>query len=85
MRKLITALMKEPKSISVPGTTRPDTWPTSPPAMTLMSGLMMSFVSDVTIAVKAPPMMTPTAMSITLPRLMNSSNSLSNFFMGPLL
>ena len=33
------------------------------------------------MAVNAPPIITPTAMSITLPRLMNSLNSLSNVFM----
>ena len=44
---------------------------------------MMLSVSEVTIAVKAPPMITPTAMSITLPRLMNSLNSPMNFFIRP--
>ena len=41
---------------------------------------MMSLVSEVTMAVNAPPMMTPTAMSMTLPRMMNSLNSLMNLF-----
>ena len=38
-------------------------------------------VRAVTMPVNAPPMMTATARSITLPRLMNSLNSTKNFFM----
>ena len=38
-------------------------------------------VSDVTMAVNAAPMMMPTAISITLPRLMNSLNSARRLFM----
>lgn len=38
----------------------------------LMIGWMRESVSAVTIAVKAPPMMTPTAKSMTLPRMMKS-------------
>jgi hypothetical protein len=41
-----------------------------------MIGLIRSPTSDVTIAVKAAPMMMPTAMSMTLPRAMKSLNSL---------
>ena len=41
----------------------------------------MFVVSAVTMDVNAPPMMTATAKSITLPRLMNSLNSLKSFFM----
>ena len=52
-----------------------------PPAITEMSGLMIFVVSAVTMDVNAPPMITATAKSITLPRLMNSLNSLRNFFM----
>ena len=76
------ALMKAPKSMSVPGTTSPEICVELPPAITEMSGLMMLSVSDVTMDVNAPPIMTPTARSITLPRLMNSLNSLSSAFMG---
>ena len=75
------ALMNAPKSMSVPGTTRPEMVSAPPPAITEMSGLMIFVVSAVTMDVNAPPMMTATAKSITLPRLMNSLNSLKNFFM----
>lgn len=85
MRKLMIAVMKAPKSMpfSVPGTgiVRPATSVPAPPVMSLMNGLMMSSVSDVTMAVNAAPMMMPTAMSITLPRLMNSLNSARRLFM----
>lgn len=37
--------------------------------------------SAVTMAVKAPPMTTPTAMSSTLPRMANALNSSKNFLM----
>ena len=76
------ALMNAPKSMSVPGTTSPEISPAPPPATTLISGLMMLLVSAVTMDVNAPPMMTPTAMSMTLPRLMNSLNSLMNLRTG---
>src|ERR1700732_1365654 len=42
-----------------------------------MIGMMMSPTSEVTIAPKAAPMMTPTARSITLPFIANSRNSFS--------
>ncbi len=71
--------------MDVPGITRPETSVALPPATRLMSGVMMLLVSAVTIDVKAPPMMTPTAMSITLPRLMNSLNSSKNCFTVSLL
>lgn len=77
----MTAEMKAPKSISVPGTTSPESSPGVPPAINEMNGLMMLVVSAVTMAVNAPPMMTATARSITLPRLMKSLNSPRNFFM----
>ena len=41
-----------------------------------MGGMMTSFTSEPTIVPNAAPMMMPTAMSITLPRMMNSLNSL---------
>ena len=81
IKKLMHAPIKAPKSILVPGTTSPEISVALPPAITEISGLMMLSVSEVTIAVNAPPIITPTAMSITLPRLMNSLNSLSNAFM----
>src|SRR5713101_6629525 len=42
-----------------------------------MIGMMMSPTSEVTMAPKAAPMMTPTARSTTLPFIANSRNSLS--------
>src|SRR4249920_3345761 len=42
-----------------------------------MIGMMMSPTSEVTIAPKAAPMMTPTARSTTLPFMANSRNSFS--------
>ena len=46
------------------------------PAKIPSRGLIKFFTKDCTIAVKAAPMITPTAMSITLPREINSLNSL---------
>jgi hypothetical protein len=43
-----------------------------------IGGIRMSFTSDDTILPKAPPMITPTAMSITFPLRANSLNSLKN-------
>ena len=84
MRKLMIALMKAPKSMgcSLPGTgmVRPAMPLAASPVRSLMAGLMRSLVRDVTMAVNAAPMMTPTAISMTLPRLMNSLNSPKNFF-----
>src|SRR5215813_5119604 len=42
-----------------------------------MIGMMTSPTSDVTMAPKAAPIMTPTARSTTLPFIANSRNSLS--------
>jgi hypothetical protein len=39
--------------------------------------MMMSWTSEVTIAPKAAPMITPTARSTTLPRIANFLNSSS--------
>src|SRR6266446_479499 len=49
------------------------TWPRARP----MGGITMSSTSDDTIFPKAAPIMIPTAMSSTLPRIANSLNSLS--------
>jgi len=43
-----------------------------------IGGIRMAFTSDDTILPKAPPMITPTAMSITFPLRANSLNSLKN-------
>ncbi len=39
---------------------------------------MTSSTSDLTMVPKAPPITTPTARSITLPRIKNSRNSVPN-------
>ena len=41
----------------------------------------MSFTSELTMAVKAPPITTPTAISSTLPRMAKALNSSKNFLM----
>lgn len=50
-----------------------------PPAKRLLMGIIISSTRDLIIAVKAPPTATPMARSMTLPRLMNSRNSLMNW------
>lgn len=54
----------------------------APPVSTLRIGLMKLSVKEVTIPEKAPPIITPTAMSMTLPRRANALNSSMNFFIG---
>ena len=49
----------------------------------VMSGWMTLVTSELTIAVNAPPTMIPTAMSMTLPRAMNSLNSSTIFMREP--
>ena len=49
----------------------------TPPSSMPSGGIMTSFTSDVVILPNAAPMMTPTAMSTTLPRIAKSLNSLS--------
>ena len=46
-----------------------------PPINNPITGITTSFTKEVAIAVNAPPMMTPTARSNTLPREINSLNS----------
>ena len=48
------------------------------PSNAPIGGIRMSLTSDETIFPNAPPMITPTAMSITLPFMANSLNSLKN-------
>ena len=74
------ALMKAPKSTVAPLKVTAMPLTSGLPPIMEMSGLMMLSVSEVTMAVKAPPMMTATARSMTLPLLMNSLNSLKSFF-----
>ena len=59
-----------------------------PPIIMETTGITTSLTRELTIAVKAPPMMIPTARSMTEPRLMNSLNSfntLGSFFLKLLL
>ena len=78
-RKLMTAVTNLPY-VSVTPPIFAVSWskfifPNSP-----RSGLMISSTREFTIAVNAPPMMIPTAMSMTFPREMNSLNSWKNPF-----
>ena len=52
------------------------------PVMRPMGGMMMSLTSEVTILPKAPPMMIPTAISMTLPLRANSLNSCTNLLIN---
>ena len=52
----------------------------TPPVSMEMSGMMMSLTREVVILPNAPPMTTPTAMSMTLPRMAKALNSSKNFF-----
>ena len=52
-----------------------NSWKSILPMRRPTTGLMMSFTTDCTIAVKAAPTTIPTAMSRTLPRMMNFLNS----------
>ena len=47
----------------------------TPPIIFPIGGMMMSLTTEATILPNAPPMMTPTAMSITFPRNANALNS----------
>src|SRR5712672_3661710 len=49
----------------------------TPCSMSPIGGMMMSSTSEPTIFPNAAPIMTPTARSITLPRMANSLNSLN--------
>ena len=60
-------------------------WEKSTPLISRpIGGMTTSSTSPVTILPKAPPMMTPTARSTTLPRAMNSRNSLRMDMVSPL-
>ena len=77
MRKFSTALRKLPTMTSPPPGTVKDRLDRAllPPAKMPRMGLMMSLTRELVMALKAPPMMTPTARSRTLPRAMNCLNS----------
>ena len=73
-----------PSSMYTPlSTVHSDEMPfSSPPTAQFMSGIIMSFVRLVTIAVNAAPITTPTARSITLPRVINFLNSAQSFLIA---
>ena len=75
IRKFTTALMKLPSWIGPRVMAEKSGWPKIAPMM----GVIRSSTTLVTIAPNAPPMMTPMAMSSTLPFMANSLNSLSIF------
>ncbi len=78
IRKLITAVMNLPYAMWAPLISSTKSLKSMPPKIPRI-GEMMSSVSEVTIAPNAPPMITPTARSMTLPRMMNSLNSFTIF------
>ena len=53
----------------------------NPPITTPIAGINTSFTSDVTIFPNAPPIITPTAKSITFPLAINFLNSLNIIFL----
>ena len=54
--------------------------PVPSPAAIPRMGLMTQSMREVMMPLNAPPMITPTAMSITFPRAMNCLNSFRNCF-----
>ena len=76
IKKLMTELMKLPYLNVASPTLKTRLEKSILPAKIPSRGLIKFFTKDCTIAVKAAPMITPTAMSITFPREINSLNSL---------
>lgn len=70
----MTAAVSSPKRL---GIVRESLVKSKPPASRLTRGIIMSLTREVTMAVKEPPTATPTAKSKTLPRSINSLNSLA--------
>ena len=54
----------------------------TPPVSTPKTGMSTLSTSDDTILPKAPPIITPTAMSITLPFMANSLNSFKSLLIA---
>ncbi len=84
-RKLSTEVRKLPSSNSPPPGRRKDSEAARAvpsPANMPSTGLMMQSMREVMMPLNAPPMMTPTAISITFPRAMNCLNSPKNVFIG---
>ena len=74
----MTAVIRTPNFMSVPLSVRMKASEKSGLPMTAaISGLMMPSTRASTMFLKAAPMMTPTASSMTLPRAMNSLKPLS--------
>src|SRR6201992_2181489 len=60
-----------------PFSTRKNWEKSTPPNASPIGGMMMSLTSELTMPVKDAPMITPTARSMTLPRMANFLNSSS--------
>lgn len=71
---VMTAAVSFPKRL---GIVRESLVKSKPPASRLTRGIIRSLTREVTMAVKEPPTATPTAKSRTLPRSINSLNSLT--------
>ena len=81
MRKFITAIMKAPYLISTPNTVAASSVK-STRTKSPITGEIMSFTRDVTIAVNAAPTTIPMAISITFPCIANSLNSFIKFLIS---
>ena len=78
-RKLIMALIKLPISTSASPTLTVKPEKSYPPLITPTTGVKISLTRLFTIEVKAPPTITPTAISTTFPLKANFLNSSTNF------
>src|ERR1700758_3603198 len=77
MRKEIVAFRKLPMLIGVPFSLTTTPLKSGLPTTAAINWPRMSFTKELTMALKAAPMMTATARSTTLPRRMKSRNPLS--------
>ena len=87
IKKVITAEITAPKSSTTASvfsvaftSTICNALVRSAPGIAFISGFKMPLTSELITAVNALPIITPTAISKTLPRDMNVLNSLKNFF-----
>ena len=82
MPRVTASVTTWPASSSTSGFSTIFSCPRSTPPMSRpISGMNTSFTREVVILPNAVPMITPTAISMTLPRMANSLNSAKNFFM----
>ena len=84
-RKLITAVIKLPYlivSFSPDPIRITQLEKLTPPVRRLITGMIISFTREFTIDWNAPPIITPTARSITFPLAINSLNSAINPFLA---